>query len=72
MRDLGYGEGYRHAHNEQTDVGAYAAGESYFPEQLEPQQFYSPQSAGLEVKIKARLQQLAQLDQQANSRDGED
>ena len=72
MRDLGYGEGYRHAHNEQTDVGAYAAGESYFPEQLEPQQFYSPQAAGLEVKIKARLQQLAQLDQQANSRDGED
>lgn len=72
MRDLGYGEGYRHAHNEQTDVGAYAAGESYFPEQLEPQQFYSPQSVGLEVKIKARLQQLALLDQQANSRDGED
>ena len=72
MRNIGYGEGYRHAHSEQTDVGAYAAGENYFPEQLTKQQFYVPQSAGLESKIKSRLERLAQLDQQATNKRRED
>ncbi|MEC7975303.1 MAG: replication-associated recombination protein A [Pseudomonadota bacterium] len=72
MRDLGYGDGYRHAHDEQTDAGAYAPGENYFPEQVIPQKFYRPQGAGLEAKIKARLERLAQLDQHAPSARGED
>ena len=72
MRNIGYGEGYRHAHSEQTDVGAYAAGENYFPEQLTKQQFYVPQSAGLESKIKSRLERLAELDQQATNKRRED
>lgn len=65
MKDLGYGEGYRHAHNESTSEGAYAAGESYFPDEMAPQQFYHPTAAGLEDKIRARLQRLATLDEQA-------
>ena len=68
MRDLGFSEGYRHAHGEQTDMGAYAPGEDYFPEQMSPQQFYFPQTAGLEGKIKSRLDKLAQLDAAATNR----
>ena len=30
MRDLGFAEGYRHAHGEQTDMGAYAPGKTIF------------------------------------------
>ena len=45
MQDMGYGEGYRHAHNEISSEGAYAAGEDYFPEEMTPQQFYRPQAA---------------------------
>ncbi len=65
MKSLGYGDGYRHAHNEQTAEGAYAAGESYFPEEMPPQTFYVPQSQGLEEKIRARLARLKSLDLEA-------
>ena len=63
MKGLGYGEGYRHAHAENTtDVGAYAAGENYFPDELQPVTFYHPAAAGLEEKIRQRLQRLAAVD----------
>ncbi len=67
MKDMGYGEGYRHAHNEQTSEGAYAAGESYFPEEMTPQVFYDPQPAGLEEKIRSRLARLRELDQKSSA-----
>ncbi len=62
MKGLGYGDGYRYAHSEDTQEGVYAAGEDYFPQDMEPQQFYQPKAAGLESKIKERLQRLRQLD----------
>ena len=63
MKGLGYGEGYRHAHAENSaDVGAYAAGENYFPDELQPMTFYHPAAAGLEEKIRQRLQRLAAAD----------
>jgi putative ATPase len=63
MKGMGYGEGYRHAHEENNaDVGAYAAGESYFPDELKPVTFYHPAAAGLEEKIRQRLQRLAAAD----------
>ena len=63
MKGLGYGEGYRHAHAENTtDVGAYAAGENYFPDELQPMTFYHTAAAGLEEKIRQRLQRLAAAD----------
>jgi hypothetical protein len=42
MKELGYGKGYRYAHDEE---GAYAAGESYFPEGMQPEQWYRPHRA---------------------------
>ncbi len=58
LKNLGYSNGYRYAHDE---PGAVALGVSYFPEQMPPQQYYSPVDRGLEIKIKAKLDQLRQL-----------
>lgn len=48
MKQLGYGKGYRYAHDEPD---AYAAGENYFPEGMQPKQYYQPVPRGLEIKI---------------------
>jgi putative ATPase len=55
MKDLGYGKGYRYAHDEDD---AYAAGENYFPEGMPAAQWYRPTERGLEAKIRERLEQL--------------
>jgi len=52
---LGYGEGYRYAHDEE---GAFAAGEMYLPDGMAPQRWYEPTDRGLEQRIAERLQQL--------------
>ncbi|CAM3800888.1 replication-associated recombination protein A [Rheinheimera salexigens] len=62
MRELGFGEGYRYAHNE---PGAYAAGERYLPEQLADNQFYQPSNRGMEKQLAEKLAYLRQLDQQS-------
>lgn len=59
MKNLGYGDEYRYAHDEPE---AYAAGEDYFPEELEPRRYYEPVPRGLELKIRDKLQHLADLD----------
>jgi putative ATPase len=48
MKQLGYGKDYRYAHDEPD---AYAAGERYFPDDMEPRQYYRPVPRGLEIKI---------------------
>jgi putative ATPase len=55
MKDIGYGKDYRYAHDED---GAFAAGESYFPDDMKPQNFYRPTDRGLEEKIKQKLDAL--------------
>ncbi len=55
MRELGYGKGYRYAHDEE---GAYAAGETYLPEGMAPVQWYRPTERGLEIRIREKLEQL--------------
>ena len=62
MKELGYGRDYRYAHDEQ---GAYAAGETYFPEDMAPPRLYEPTQRGLEAKIKERLDHLRELDRKA-------
>ncbi|WP_028238864.1 replication-associated recombination protein A [Stutzerimonas azotifigens] len=62
MKNLGYGEEYRYAHDEPD---AYAAGEDYFPEELEPRQYYQPVPRGLELKIGDKLRHLQALDRQS-------
>ena len=55
MKDLGYGEGYRYAHDE---PGAFSKGQSYFPEKMGEQIYYEPTDRGLEIKIREKLKQL--------------
>ena len=55
MKNLGYGEGYRYAHDE---AGGFAAGESYFPDDMKAQRFYEPVDRGMEAKIKEKLDAL--------------
>ena len=55
MKEIGYGEGYRYAHDEED---AYAADEVYLPEELQGQKYYSPEDRGLEAKIKQHLDKL--------------
>ena len=59
-KNLGHGKGYRYAHDESE---AYAAGESYWPDDMAPQNFYQPTDRGLEAKIRERLARLRTLDQ---------
>jgi putative ATPase len=59
MKQLGYAEAYRYAHDEPD---AYAAGEDYFPEALTPREYYQPPARGLEIKIGEKLQHLKRLD----------
>jgi putative ATPase len=48
MKEIGYGKGYRYAHDE---PGAYAAGERYFPDGMPERRYYVPVPRGLEIKI---------------------
>ena len=64
MKELGYGKLYRYAHDEPD---AYAAGETYLPEELLSQQWYRPTSRGLEGKISEKLNFLKNLDATARS-----
>lgn len=59
MKDMGYGEEYRYAHNE---PGAYAAGERYLPPEMQGTRYYEPTNRGLEIKIGQKLEYLADLD----------
>jgi putative ATPase len=61
MKDLDYGREYRYAHDE---AGAFAAGETYLPDGMQPPQFYRPVERGLEIRIAARLAELRALNEQ--------
>ena len=55
MKDLGYGEKYRYAHDEQD---AIAAGEKYFPDDMREVKYYHPVPRGLELKIQEKLAEI--------------
>src|ERR1700694_2207844 len=65
MKQLGYGKGYRHAHEEED---AYAAGETYLPEGMGAVEWYHPTERGLEAKIREKLEQLRSLDRAAGKK----
>ena len=66
MKKLGYGKGYRYAHDEED---AYAAGETYLPDDMKPQQFYTPTDRGLEARIRDKLDALRARDRAARDDD---
>jgi putative ATPase len=62
MKGLGYGKGYRYAHDEE---GGFAAGERYFPDNMPEVSWYQPTDRGLEAKIREKLEWLRAQDRKA-------
>ena len=62
MKDLDHGRGYRYAHDEE---GGFAAGESYWPDDLRPVELYRPVDRGLEIRIREKLEQLRERNEDA-------
>jgi putative ATPase len=60
MKQIGYGKGYRYAHDEPD---AYAAGERYFPDGMPERRYYVPVPRGLEIKIGEALAMRRARDQ---------
>jgi putative ATPase len=65
MKTLGYGKGYRYAHDEND---AYAAGERYLPDDMPDVAFYEPTDRGLEARIREKLATLRLRDDAAGGR----
>jgi putative ATPase len=57
MKSLGYGKGYRY--DPDTEEGF--SGQDYFPDGMERRNFYVPKGEGHEAKIRARMEQWAEL-----------
>jgi putative ATPase len=55
MKELGYGDNYRYAHDEPD---AIAAGERYFPDDMDERRYYDPVPRGLEIKIREKLAEI--------------
>ncbi|MES2228738.1 MAG: replication-associated recombination protein A [Pseudomonadota bacterium] len=62
MKGLDYGKGYRYAHDE---AGGFAAGESYWPDDITAPSFYRPVDRGLEIRIGEKLRELRRLNEAA-------
>ncbi len=67
MKEIGYGKGYRYAHDE---PGGYAAGERYFPDDLPDRRYYVPAPRGLEIKIGEALEARRERDRSARAKGG--
>jgi putative ATPase len=67
MKEIGYGKGYRYAHDE---PGGYAAGERYFPDEMPDRQYYVPAPRGLEIKIGEALNARRERDARARGAGG--
>jgi putative ATPase len=65
MKRMGYGKGYRYAHDEDD---AYAAGERYLPDDMPDVSFYTPTDRGVEARIKEKLRELRGRDEAAGGR----
>jgi putative ATPase len=64
MKELGYGAGYRYAHDE---PGAFAAGERYLPDGLPGKRYYEPVPRGLELRIGEALAKLREQNRAAQA-----
>ena len=59
MKDLGYGKGYRYAHDEAEGVAEMSS----LPEHLEGRRYYEPTDRGVEARIKEALERARRLRQ---------
>ena len=52
MKNVGYGKGYAYDHD--ADEGF--SGQDYWPDEMEPQDFYEPTDRGFEARVRERLE----------------
>lgn len=57
MKEIGYGKGYSYDHESEEGF----SGDNYWPEDMEPEQFYQPVDRGFEHKIRERLEYWEKL-----------
>jgi putative ATPase len=69
MKDLGYGDKYRYAHDE---AGAVALGEKYFPDDMSPLKYYHPVPRGLEIRIRDKLEEIERRNRESHSQTADD
>ncbi len=51
MKELGYGAGYRYAHDEQGGI----ADQQHLPDEIEGRRFYEPTDSGYEAEVRRRM-----------------
>ena len=68
MQEIGYGEGYRYAHDEPD---GFAAGATYFPDDMGERVYYEPVERGLEQRIAERLRDLRARNREAGKKNHE-
>ena len=56
MKEIGYGKGYAYDHDAQDAF----SGADYWPEQMEPEDFYRPTERGFEARVQERMQYWAE------------
>jgi len=69
MKDLGYGDKYRYAHDEE---GAVALGETYFPDDMSPLKYYHPVPRGLEIRIREKLEEIERRNRKSQTQTADD
>jgi putative ATPase len=52
MKDIGYGKGYAYDHESEDGF----SGADYWPEEMQPQEFYRPTDRGFEARVRERLE----------------
>ena len=63
MKEIGYGKGYSYDH----DAEGGFSGDDYWPEEMEPQRFYTPTDRGFEKRVQERM---AWWEEQRAGKDG--
>ena len=62
MKDVGYGKGYVYDHDNPEGF----SGANYWPDEMDPQNYYRPQERGFEAKIAERIAYLERLRAERN------
>jgi putative ATPase len=57
MKDLGYGAGYRYAHDESGGI----ANQAHLPDELQGRRFYEPTERGYEAEVSRRMREWERL-----------
>jgi len=67
MKEVGYGRGYRYAHEEPEGVG----GIECLPDSLRGRRYYQPSASGEEVELSQRLEAILKKRREKRSKEGE-